>query len=96
MANFDEMRTWPIDELLREFRNHSITSRESKLIEHTIFVRCTEGLEKSMQNLNESIELSSLSSESLGRKVVALNWVLAIATAVMAIIAGIGLYLKLS
>ena len=52
-----------------------------------IIMRCTQDLEKSLKSLETSMNLNADSSQNLARKVFWLNWILVIATVIIAIAA---------
>jgi hypothetical protein len=52
-----------------------------------IFVRCIEDIEKSISDLEKSINTNASSSDKLGNKILGLNIILTLATCIASIIA---------
>ena len=59
-------------------------NKDHQIRKLAIQVRCVEDIEKSIKTLEASINRNSESSNNLARRVYYLNWILAVATVVIA------------
>lgn len=83
--NDDTQTPKPKDELLKQLCHTGRTTPEYLILQAALYARCAADIEEALQLLRDSVEAASKSSSCLSKRLLWLNVVLTIATAVGAL-----------